>query len=88
MNPVPAAVNAPRTPQVNLLPPEIEARRSAKRTRNWLFLTVVFFVVLVIGVFAFTAFERKAAEHELVVAQQATTDKQNELAKYSYLPIL
>lgn len=88
MNPVSASVNAPRTPQVNLLPPEIEARRSAVRTRNWLLLIAAMFMVLVAGVYVFAAFERKGAEDDLAAAQQATSEKQTQLAAFSYLPVL
>jgi len=88
MNPVPAAVNAPRTPSVNLLPPEIGERRARQRARFVILLGMGVFVLLLVGAWFFAYSNRQAAESDLALEQDLTTQKQQELATYSYLPAL
>ena len=88
MNPVPAAVNAPRTPSVNLLPPEIGERRARQRARFVILLGMGVFVLLLVGAWFFAYSNRQAAESDLALEQDLTTQKQQELASYSYLPAL
>lgn len=88
MNPVPAAVGAPRTPLVDLLPPEIEMRRKARRSRRLIVVMVLlFFTLLAVGWFyIFTA--RMAAEADLAAEQERTAVLQEELATYDYIPVV
>ncbi|WP_084101409.1 hypothetical protein [Demequina sp. NBRC 110051] len=88
MNPVPAAIGAPHVPQVNLLPPEVEAKRSAARTRVKLLIALILFVVLIAAAWFFARSLRVAAEDELGAEQVRTTELQAELASYSYLNVL
>lgn len=88
MNPVPAAVNAPRTPTVNLLPPEIEQRRAKKRARNLILLGMVAFFLLVVGAWFYAYSAHQSAEAELAAEQDKTAEKQAELASYSYIPLI
>jgi len=88
MNPVPAAVNAPRTPSVNLLPPEIGERRARQRARFVILLGMGVFILLLIGAWFFAYSNKQAAEADLALEQDLTTQKQQELASYNYLPAL
>ncbi len=85
MNPVPASVGAPRSPQVNLLPPDVAERRAASRTRRVIVALVILFMVGVVGIWFFTFTLRQAAEQALADEQAITTQKQTELATYAYL---
>ena len=88
MNAVPEAVGAPRTPLVDLLPPEIEMRRKAKRTRRLIAVVVVLFFALLAGAWYYTYSVRVSAESDLAAEQSKTAAKQEELATYDYIPVL
>ncbi len=88
MNAVPVAVGAPRTPLVDLLPPEIEMRRKAKRAKRLIVVVVVLFMVLLAGAWYFTFSLRLAAESDLALEQDKTAAKQAELATYDYIPLV
>lgn len=88
MNPVPASIGAPRVPQVNLLPPEVEAKRSAARTRVKLLVALVLLIVLIAAGWYLARTMRVSAENDLSAEQARTTELQTELASYSYLNTL
>lgn len=88
MNAVPEAVGAPRTPLVDLLPPEIELRRKEKRAQRLIVFVVVVFMALLGGAWYSVYALRTAAESDLASAQELTAAKQAELATYDYLPVL
>ncbi len=88
MNAVPVAVGAPRTPLVDLLPPEIEMRRKQRRAKRLVLVVVVLFIALLAGAWYFTFSLRLAAESDLALEQDKTAAKQAELAKYDYIPLV
>ncbi len=85
MNPVPAVINAPASPQVNLLPPEVAARRSQGRAK--VLIAVIFAIFL--GGIAVAYFLvlglRTVAESDLADAEARRTELQTELASYGYI---
>lgn len=88
MKAVPEAVGAPRTPLVDLLPPEIEMRRKAKRARRLILVVVVLFFALLAGAWYYTYSARTSAESDLAAEQDKTAIKREELAKYDYIPVV
>lgn len=85
MNPVPASINAPAAPQVNLLPPEIEAKRSQGRARIIILFGLIAFV-LVLGAAWFLAYSaRVEAEQDLALEQERRPTLVTELATYDYV---
>ena len=88
MNAVPEAVGAPRTPLVDLLPPEIEMRRKENRAKRLIVFVVVVFMALLGGGWYFAYSVRTSAEADLAVEQDKTSAKQEELAKYDYIPVV
>ncbi len=88
MNPVSPEVGAPRTPLVDLLPPEIEMRRKAKRAKGLIVVMVVLFFALLAGAWFYIFVLRVAAETNLAIEQDKTAAKQEKLATYDYIPIV
>lgn len=88
MNAVPVAVGAPRTPLVDLLPPEIEMRRKENRAKRLIVGAVVLFLVLLVGAWYYTYSVRVSAESDLAAEQDRTVAKQAELATYDYIPVV
>jgi hypothetical protein len=88
MNAVSNSVNAPRVPQVNLLPPEVAARRSRGRVRALIVVLLIlfFFVLVAAWYFAFTV--RMAAESELTEQQERGVELNAQLAEFSDIPEL
>lgn len=85
MNPVPASVNAPESAQVNLLPPEIEAKRTQGRAKAMIYLGLAAFVIL-LGVAWFFAFSAgQFAESDLAYEQDRRPVLVTELASYDYI---
>lgn len=85
MNPVPASVNAPGAPQVNLLPPEIEAKRTQGRAKAMIYLGLGLFVAL-LAVAWFVAFSaRQSAEDQLADEVARRPVLMTELASYDYV---
>jgi Tfp pilus assembly protein PilN len=85
MNPVPASVNAPAQAQVNLLPPEIEAKRTQGRAKAMIYVGLALFVVL-LGVAWFLAFSaRQSAESQLADEEAKRPQLVAELASYDYI---
>ncbi len=88
MNAVPVGVGAPRTPLVDLLPPEIEMRRKQNRAKRLIMSAVVLFLVLLGGAWYFTYSLRLSAESNLAAEQDKTAAKQEELKTYDYIPLV
>lgn len=85
MNPVPASLGAPAAAQVNLLPPEIEAKRTQGRAKAMMFVALGLFVLL-LGVAWFFAFSaRKSAEDNLAHEKDRRPELVAELASYDYI---
>ncbi len=88
MNAVPEAVGAPRTPLVDLLPPEIEMRRKENRAKRLIVFAVFVFMALLGGAWYSVYSIRTSAESDLAVEQDKTVAKQEELATYDYVPLV
>ena len=88
MNAVPLIVGAPRTPLVDLLPPEIEMDRKAKRAKALIGVAVLLFLVVLVGAWYATFAMRKSVESDLAAEQEKTPAKQVELATYDYVPLV
>jgi len=88
MNAVPEAVGAPRIPLVDLLPPEIEMRRKAKRAKRVIVVVLLLFMALLGGAWYLAYSVRTAAESDLAAEQSKTSAKQEELATYDYIPVV
>lgn len=88
MNPVPANLGAHGAAQVNLLPPEIEAKRTQGRAKVMIFVGLVLFVIL-LGVAWFLAYSaRTSAEQELATEQARRPVLVAELASYDYIKVI
>ncbi|WP_062316497.1 PilN domain-containing protein [Demequina maris] len=85
INPVPGSIGAPAAPQVNLLPPEIAARRSQGRVRALIVVIFGLFLVAVAAVYFLVLGMRTAAENELQAEQDRRLELQTELASYGYI---
>lgn len=88
MSQVPAHVGAPRTPQVNLLPPDVGQRRAAGRARRAMLAMVVLFTLLVGAAWYYTVTLTYDAQDNLTAEEARTPAKRQELDKYAYLPEL
>ncbi len=88
MNAVPVGVGAPRTPLVDLLPPEIEMRRKQNRAKRLIVSAVAVFLVLLGGAWFYTISLRTSAESNLAAEQDKTASKQDELKTYDYIPLV
>lgn len=88
MNAVPEAVGAPRTPLVDLLPPEIEMRRKETRAKSLIVVVVLLFMALLAGAWYYAYSVRVSAESDLAAEQSKTAAKQEELATYDYIPLV
>ncbi len=86
----PTAAELPWTPyavpRVNLLPPEIEAERTFKRTQLVLGGVTAGVVALLVGGFALAAISANQAEEELAAEAVRTQTLQTEEAKYADVP--
>jgi len=88
MSHVPANIGAPKTPQVNLLPPDVGQRRAAGRARRAMLAMVVLFTLLVGAAWYYVVTLTYDAEDNLAAEEARTPAKRKELDKYSYLPEL
>lgn len=88
MSEVPAHVGAPKTPQVNLLPPDVGQRRAAGRARRAMLGLVVLFTLFVGAAWYYTLTLTYDAQDKLTAEEARTPAKRQELDKYSYLPEL
>lgn len=88
MSAIPAQVGAPQSPQVNLLPADVEKRRSAGKARRAMLAIVVIFTLMLGGVWYYTTTLHQDAQARQEQEESRTVAKQAELATYSYLPEL
>lgn len=88
MSQVPASVGAPKSPQVNLLPPDVGQRRAAGRARRAMLGMVVLFTLLVGAAWYYVQTLKYDAEDNLTAEEARTPAKRQELDKYAYLPEL
>jgi len=88
MNAVPLTVGAPRTPLVDLLPPEIELHRKAKRAKALIGVALILFLVVLVGAWYGTFAMRKSVESDRAAEELKTPDKKAELATYDYVPLV
>jgi Tfp pilus assembly protein PilN len=77
---------APRLPQVNLLPPDVRARRRAAFARWWLALAVLVVVLVTILAAVSASWDKKSAESELVGIQSTNDSLVQEQAKFAEAP--
>jgi hypothetical protein len=85
MSVVPASIKAPVEPQVNLLPPEVVARRARGRRRGLVLLGFVAFIVLA-GVSVYLASAQNAsAQREWQQAVDAGQELQRQIGTYQYV---
>lgn len=78
----------PSLPQVNLLPPEVEAARGLARTKRWLAFVLVAAIIGAGGLVWLAIQAEEVADAELA-DQQAETERLNdEVARYSEVPIV
>ena len=81
-----AGLGAPRQPQVNLLPPEVRAKRSLGRVKAWLAVTLLaVLLAAVAGVVLAMVVENRAAD-DLQAKQDEISRLQSEQARYAEVP--
>jgi len=73
-------------PQVNLLPPEIRAKRGLTTLKRWLGVSLVAIVALCVLAYGASLMAAAAAQADLVTAQDDTARLQKEQAKYAEVP--
>ena len=73
-------------PQVNLLPPEVRAKRGLKVLKRWLGVSLLATLVLCVLAFGASLMSAVAAQSDLVTAQVDTTRLQTEQQKYAEVP--
>ncbi len=82
------AVQAPSLPQVNLLPPEVEAARGLARTKRWLALAVAVALVLSAGMVGKAVLDKNDADTRLRQAQDETQRLNGQKAEYAEVPLV
>ncbi|WP_061962161.1 hypothetical protein [Demequina flava] len=85
MNPVSPQIGAPSSPQVNLVPPEIEQRRSRGRARIGILAGFVVFLLLLVAAWFLAYSSKVSAEEELAIEQDRRPVLVAELATYDYV---
>jgi len=83
--PVPPSVGAPKSPQVNLLPPEIAARQSQGRIKALIVFMFLLFLAGIAALWFFVFGLRVVAEDNLAAEQERRLALQTELASYGYI---
>jgi hypothetical protein len=73
-------------PQVNLLPPEVNAARGLRATKRVLGIGLVLTVVAALGATGVAKVDEQAAHGDLNRAQAETVRLQNEMKKYAEVP--
>jgi hypothetical protein len=85
VNEIPSSIKAPSEPQVNLLPPEVEARRARGRQRSAVFFVfVLFLAALGFGVY-WAGSQEAAAKDDLQAAQDRGAELAAQIAQYDYV---
>ena len=88
MSEIPAQFRPGGKPQVNLLPPEVDAKRQRTRQRSAAVGFLVVFLVLIAGAYLFVwSMERSAAASAAAEAQQ-TADLQAKIAEYAIVDVV
>lgn len=82
------ATVVPRLPQVNLLPPEVHAKRTLSRVKRWLAAVLVLAVLLAAGLVALAVLSQQAAEDELSLQQSETERLLAEQQRYAEVPLV
>ena len=77
---------APPHPQVNLLPPEVHAKRGLVRIKRWLGISVVFALIVSAGMVALAWMSERSAEAELAVEQTETQRLMTEQQQFAEVP--
>ncbi|SEI86359.1 hypothetical protein [Demequina mangrovi] len=85
MNPVPETVKVPSAPQVNLLPPEIEQRRSQGRAKGLILFALIAFVIALGGAWFYAYTARVDSEKDLADAEARRPELTAELAAFDYV---
>jgi len=88
MTQVPTNIGAPKSPQVNLLPPDVGQRRAAGRARRAMLAMVVLFTLLVGAAWYYALTLAQDAQDNLTAEEARTPAKRQELDGYAYLPEL
>jgi hypothetical protein len=83
-----AAAAASLLPQVNLLPPEVAAKRGLVRVKRWLGAFVVLAFLAAAGGVVLTMLAEKAAQDELAFQQGETERLTVEQQKYAEVPVV
>jgi hypothetical protein len=83
-----AGLGAPRSPQVNLLPTEIRARRALGRVKAVLVAILVTVVLLAVAGFIGSVFVERSAASDLAAKQAEVQRLVNEQAQYGEVPVL
>jgi Tfp pilus assembly protein PilN len=73
-------------PQVNLLPPEVRAKRGLKVVKRWLGVSLLATLVLCVLAYGASLVSSAAASSDLAKAQAETSRLQNEQKKYAEVP--
>lgn len=81
-----AGLGAPRQPQVNLLPPEVRAKRSLGRVKAWLAITLLAVLLVSVAGVVLAMFVEKAATDELAAKEAEVVRLQSEKTKYAEVP--
>lgn len=81
-----AGLGAPRQPQVNLLPPEVRAKRSLGRVKAWLAVTLLAVLLISAAAVVGSMFVERAALEELAVKEAEVARLQAEQTKYAEVP--
>jgi hypothetical protein len=75
-------------PQVNLLPPEVNAARGLRKTKRVLLVAVAATVAGCVAVYGLAVSDAGKADDEYTAAQQRTSDLQAKQAKYREVPLV
>lgn len=85
MNPAPASTMS-GIAQVNLLPPEVRAKRGLARTKRWLAAVIALALLVAAGTVALATMTQRAADEELRLAEEHTQALLAEQAQYGEVP--
>lgn len=85
MSLVPASIKAPHEPQVNLLPPEVEARRARGRQRGVIIGALVAFIAGLGAAVYWAVGQESSAKSDLEAAVVAGNAIKTDIAKYDYV---
>ncbi|PVU81098.1 fimbrial assembly protein [Cellulomonas sp. WB94] len=75
-------------PQVNLLPPEVRAKRGLKVLKRWLGVSLLATLVLCVLAYGVSLMSAAAAQSDLVTAQDETARLQKEQQQYAEVPLV